>query len=209
MSYKKDITEEQSFEIQDELQIRKLIEDKTGWQFELTKNSRYDYDLQLFNWGEDPDNPEDRDLIGYVEVEVAGDDSAWQTGEFPDYWPTVNLLARKIYQSRGSGPALRWGALKDNYHRTVYLKFCNDLSNCFAVAIDEAHRAVQNGTGFMDTIYPDDPYHHTFAKLEPEDSALYWGIDDCVAFITEHLTNVFDDGIQSDISAHRRAGGDR
>lgn len=208
MSFDRDDLAAQSYEIIEELQIRQILETRTNWQYEFTKNSRYDYDLQLFNWGQTPRDDESRELIGYVEIEVANEDSDWQTGALPESWNTVNLLARKVYEYNGRAASPQWGGPKEDYWRTIYLKFNHQLDNCFAVAVDDAHRAVQYRGGQLMTLYDDNPRNWTFLKLDPEDESITYGIDACVQFITDHLTQIAERGRKTDMAAFAAGGGE-
>ena len=58
--------EKQSYEIQDELKIRKTLERHTDWQFELTKNSKFAYDLRITEWDDEPATDDDNRGLGYV-----------------------------------------------------------------------------------------------------------------------------------------------
>jgi len=110
-------------DIENELKVRKLLEEHTDWSFEFTKNDRYAVDMQLFDWGEPPVDADARSLVGYVEIEVANEESDWDTGEFP--WPRVNFLKRKI--RLWDWDKNNWGDLKANARKTIYLKFNNQL----------------------------------------------------------------------------------
>jgi len=212
MSFDGDDLSSQSYEIVSELVIRGILEQQTDWQYEFTKNSKYDYDLQLFDWGEQPDSPSDRELIGYVEIEVANEDSAWQTGPFPDNWSTTNVLARKVYQY--DKYTREFGALKDDAWRTIYLKFNHEIDNCFAIPIDEADRAVEHRGAEVNTWRKDKRHkkrNWTFVELSPSDEQLVYGIADAVELIVDHLSHVAEYGREVDLTsfAYTDGGEDR
>lgn len=208
MSFDRDDLDAQSYEIIEELRVRNILEERTDWQYEFTKNGRYDYDLVLFDWGDSPRDDESRELIGYVEIEVANEDSDWQSGEFPSHWDSTNLLARKVYSTERRGAQLSWGRPKSDYWRTVYLKFNHCINNCFAIAIDDAHRAVQYDDGEINTWYQNSPRNWTFLELNPDDDRITYGVDESVEFITNHLSTVASVGRETDIGAFRRGRGD-
>jgi len=210
MSFDGDDLSSQSYEIVSELVIRGILEQQTEWQYEFTKNSKYDYDLQLFDWGEEPDGPSDRNLIGYVEIEVTNEDSAWQTGSFPDNWDTTNVLARKVYQYDNC--SRQFGGLKHDAWRTIYLKFNHEIDNCFAIPIDEVDRAVEHRGAELNTWRGEGRYkkrNWTFIELVPSDEQLVYGIADAVELIIEHLSHVAEYGREVSLTnfAHTAGGG--
>jgi len=208
MSFEADDLNNQSYEIVSELVIRGIIEQQTDWQYEFTKNSKYGYDLQLFDWGAQPDGPSDRELIGFVEIEVTNENSAWQTGAFPDSWSTTNVLARKVYQY--DKYAREFGALKDDAWRTVYLKFNHEIDNCFAIPIDEVDRAVEHRGAKVNTWRKDRRHkkrNWTFVELPPSDEQLVYGIGDAVELIVNHLSHVAEYGREVNLTSSAYIGG--
>lgn len=174
--------DEQSYEIEDELKIRKTLEEHTNWSFEFTKNSQYAPDLQLHDWGSQPTAPGDRELTGFVELERAHADSDWQTGDLPDSWSTVNFLKRKLY--RWDFDANEWDGLKEGFTQTVYLKFNHRMDNCFCASLE---RIRADGNEFA---YNGGGRQNEFFALHPESSSVRHGIHDCVQYIETHLSQV-------------------
>lgn len=173
----------QSYEYKDELKIRKILERETDWQFEFTKNDQYQYDLAITQWEDNPSSPEDNDVVGYVELERARRDKAksWITGDIPDGWYYLSFLQRKVRsydRTRGT-----WEGLRDDYRRTVYLKFNHAMDNCFAAPIESIHR---DGSR---TKASDGGYNSTYLKLDEDHADVRYGISDCVAFVKEYLTD--------------------
>jgi len=173
---------EQDYNIKDELEIRKILEESTEWCFEFTKNERYDYDLHITEWDNEPNTPDDNRTLGYVELERADNKQrSWQTGNFPDSWVYYSFLERKVreYNHRHK----RWEGLKDEYQRTVYLKFNHALDNCFAAPITAIYR-----DGEL-TKRSDGSYNNTYRKLDFGHPDVAEGLDDCVEFIEKHLSS--------------------
>jgi len=171
-------------DIENELKVRKLLEEHTDWSFEFTKNDRYAVDMQLFDWGEPPVDADARSLVGYVEIEVANEESDWDTGEFP--WPRVNFLKRKI--RLWDWDKNNWGDLKANARKTIYLKFNNQLDNCFAACVERVHQDHQSEW----TLGHDSPPHRTqdVLQMHPEADALQWGIHDCIGFVETYYSEL-------------------
>jgi len=171
-----------NYEIKDELKIRKVLEKHTDWDFEFTKNDQYQYDLTIYQWDDDPQTRDDQKVIGYVELERCrrDRDKSWVMGAVPDNWYYLSFLQRKVrdYDWR----AERWTGLKDDYDRTVYLKFNHAMTNCFAAPIEAIHR---DGTN---TKRSDGGYNSTYLKLEKDHPEVEYGIKSCVGFIKGYLT---------------------
>lgn len=183
--------DKQSYQIKDELQIRKTLEAHTDWQFEFTKNDKFAYDLKITEWAEEPRSDGDKTVIGYVELERSRADKqhSWITGGIPDGWYYLSFLQRKVrefdYRMR------RWDGLKDDYDRTVYLKFNHALDNCFAAPIAAIHR---DGT---QTKRSDGTPENTYLALDQGHPEVHVGIEECVGFIERYLTR--KDPSQSDL----------
>lgn len=182
---------EQSYEIKDELKIRGILESRTDWSYEFTKNSKYEYDLQLFRWRDPPEGPDDRQHVGYVEIERANDESDWQSGPVPEYWPELRFCRRKIDDGRPP----TWRGPKDESERTVYLKFNYEVDNCFAAAIPHIRDYGEK------TYWPPgkETRNSAFYALSPDSDAIAFGIDECIDLIQEYLTlngklQQFDEG---------------
>jgi hypothetical protein len=164
-----------TYEIVDELQIRKRLEAETEWRYEFTKGAKYGYDLKLYRWSETPDGPSDRHLFGYVELERA---TGWQKGAIPDGWHYYSFLRRKVHEFEGVG---RWGDLKPNAERAVYLKFNRELDNCFVApikAIDEWGEETKRSDGRRENTYLKLPFDHPTVSV---------GINDAVSYIQRYL----------------------
>lgn len=172
----------QSYEFKSELKIRKVLEQHTDWQFEFSKNGQYKYDLAITEWESSPQTPDDNDVIGYVELERSRRDKkhSWVTGSIPKTWPYLSFLQRKVRDfDHDKG---KWQGVKDNYHRTVYLKFNHALDNCFAAPIEVIHKDGNR------TKRSDGSYNATYLKLDKSHGDVHTGTEDCVNFIREFLT---------------------
>lgn len=173
--------DDQSYEVVDELKIRKLLEAGTNWSFEFRKNDKYDYDLQLYRWDEAPDSPTDKELAGYVEIERSAASSDWQTGPIPEHWPVLRVPRRKVDRH---GYNQEWFGPKDDIERTVYLKFNHRVDECFAVPLLDVREFGEvdywppDARGRMDTFY----------SIDAESDILTWGIEDSITRITDYLS---------------------
>jgi len=177
-----DDLDSQSYEIKDELKIRKVLEQHTEWNFVFNKNTEYQYDLAITEWGSEPTDHSDNEVIGYVELERSRRDKkhSWVTGEIPNTWYYLSFLQRKVrdYDHRRNC----WQGLKDDYNRTVYLKFNHALDNCFSAPIEAIHL---DGEA---TKMSDGSYNNTYLKLDSDHPDVRHGVKDSVEFIQKYLT---------------------
>lgn len=172
----------QSYEIKDELKIRKVLEKHTDWQFEFTKNDKFDYDLRITEWNDEPEGPSDNRILGYVELERSRRDKecSWITGDIPDSWYFYSFLERKVLNY--DRVMQTWDGLKEHYNRTVYLKFNHALDNCFAAPITAIYR---DGTR---TKRSDGTRTNTYRKLRFGHPEVAVGIQDSIELIESHLS---------------------
>jgi hypothetical protein len=167
------------YNIEVELKIRKVLEENTDWNFEFNKNDeRYEYDIKFFRWEEDDSGTLQKNHYGYVELERA---RKWKTGEKPDNWKYYSFLERKVldYDHRTKS----WQDPKDNYERTIYLKFNQLLDNCFAAPVQSIYRdgkRTKRSTG---------EYNDTYRKLPFSHGDVVEGIQGCVEYIDQFLCN--------------------
>jgi len=171
-----------SYEIKDELKIRKVLEKHTDWEFEFSKNDKYQYDLTIYQWDDEPQTRDDQEVIGYVELERCRRDKekSWVMGAVPDEWYYLSFLQRKV--RKYDWDTQSWEGLKQHYDRTVYLKFNHAMTHCFAAPIEVIYR---DGA---QTKRSDGGYNSTYLKLDKDHVDVKHGIQTCVEFVEEYLT---------------------
>jgi len=189
--------------MQSELEVRQILEEKTDWAYEFTKNDKYDVDMQLFDWGDPPVHAESRSLVGYVEIEVASDESDWQSGSFPSHWGHVSFLKRKIRHWNHRRD--RWGGLRSKARQTMYLKFNNDLDNCFTAPVERVHHDYQ----YEKTRAGQRPPSRTqdVLCLHPDHDSITWGVHESIKAIEAYF-NELDNEQQSLSNFDFSDGGD-
>lgn len=175
--------------IQSELKVRGILEERTDWYFEFTKNDKYQVDMQLYDWGEPPVDADSRSFVGYIEVEVASEKSDWQTGDIPEYWNEISFLKRKIRTwdyTHG-----RWGSIRPKARETLYLKFNHELDNCFVAPVER--------------VFHDHNYERTRGRaqppsrtqdvycLHPDHDSITWGTHDVIKRIEAYFDALDDD----------------
>lgn len=173
--------EKQSYEIKGELEIRKLLESNTDWDFEFRKNEKYAYDLCIHQWNDEPAGPDDNDVVGYIELERARKDKSksWVTGDVPEGWHFYSFLERKIRSydyERGC-----WTGLQGDHDRTVYIKFNHALDNCFTAPITTIYRDGQI------TKRSDGSPKNTYRALSLYNDSVAVGIADTIDLVEDWL----------------------
>jgi len=180
-----------------ELKIRKVLEEYTDWEFEFNKNGdKYEYDIKFYRWEDDGTGDLEKVHYGFVELERA---RKWRTGDIPDNWTYYSFLERKVRDyDRALG---KWTGPKQNYQRTVYLKFNQLLDNCFAAPVVKIYNLGDR------TKRSDGSYNNTYRKLGFDNDAVVTGIEDSVEFIDQFLCN--KDSPQQTLLRFAADGGDK
>ncbi len=172
-----------SYDITDELIIRKILEKSSNYKYEFSKNENvYGCDLKMYMY-EPNGNEWSRSLVGMIEVEKA---LTWKGKNIPENWYCISFLKRKLFKYNWSG--YEFMDVPKYNDLTFYLKFNKDYSNCFCQRMDVI---VDKGK---------DSYRNTFDSyiLESNYNGSYWevnkefvvfGINECIEFITNELKN--------------------
>lgn len=177
----------QSYEIKGELEIRKLLESNTDWDFEFRKNEKYAYDLCIHQWDSEPSGPSDNNVIGYIELERARRDKpkSWVTGDIPNGWHFYSFLERKIRDYDYEKAC--WEGLQSDHSRTVYIKFNHALDNCFAAPVTTIYREGEI------TKRSDNTPKNTYRKLGFNNDSVAVGISESINLVEDWLNRSNDD----------------
>lgn len=190
-----DVGGDDGYGIKSELEVRKVLEGRTDWCFEFTKNEKYDVDLQLFDWGEPPIDADSRSLVGYVEIEVASDESDWQSGDIPSNWTHVSFLKRKV--RNWDYNRSRWAGLRPKARQTMYLKFNNSLDNCFVAPVERIHHDFGYEKTRKRHVKPPSRKQDVLC-LHPNHDSVTWGIHESIKAIESYFDEL--DGEQQSLS---------
>lgn len=115
------------YEIDTELRIRKILENYTGYQFEIRKNEDpYAYDLVVYFYDTSNVGSPAIPLI-FVEIEQS---ETWKD-KYPSNWKAYSFLARKVFKFDKTIDAFT-NELKDNANKTIYIIFNQSLTDCIA-----------------------------------------------------------------------------
>lgn len=184
---------EQTFDIRNELKIRKILEKNTDWHIEFNENydNPYEYDLSYFYHKENTktETGYEKQFRGYIELEVHHN---WKTKSIPSYWREPSFLKRKCYKWDYENN--KWSnEHKNNYDKTVYLKFNNNLTYCFVLSIPNI---IEKGH-IIDYRGDPDDYHEAFIGVDKD--KIYWGIDNCIEYINNFMEEKMDKEVEFDI----------
>jgi len=172
-------TDEASFNFEDELKIRKKIERHTSWNYEFDKNGdKYGYDLVVTGWDDTPTDPQDKQLLGFVELERATANT-WDYGKPPSSWNFFSFLTRKVRE--WNSDEKKWDGIKENYDKTIYVRFNHAMTDCVAVPIEVIFRQ-----GF-ETKKSQGTYNESFLALDRDNPNLSKGIISSIQQIDSYL----------------------
>lgn len=120
------------FEIETELQLRKIFENKTSHNFEFRKNDdAYGWDIECFRYDQ-VGSDWIRKFCCFVEVEVS---QQW-VNDYPSYWKTYSFLARKIHPFVNS--RFCFNQLKENGEKCFYLIANKTMTDCKTLYLPDA-----------------------------------------------------------------------
>ena len=123
---------DESFEIDDELRIRQLLDYNTSYLYIFDKSDdKYGYDIESYKYTVFPSGDYRKDFLGYIEVERS---KQWNTFDIPNNWYCISFLKRKVYEYDWSNNHFTDKA--KFYNQTFYLKFNKDLTNCFTQSME-------------------------------------------------------------------------
>ena len=124
---------DQSFKIEEELQMRKVLELYTPWCIQLTKSvGVYDFDMSITKFGFNKKGEHIAEDLGLIELE-----RKWDDGWLED-WYEISILKRKVYDY--DRVREQW---LTNIHRdgeeTLFVKFDKYYKQAFAVTIQDVY----------------------------------------------------------------------
>jgi len=172
---------QESYDIEPELRVRKLLEQSTPFSYVLMKNEDpYGRDLEIWKY-KVKNNPATKTRLGYVEVERA---RLWKDEKIPSNWIELSFLMRKLF-IRNDGD---WGGPKEDSGDTIYLKMNHSMTNCFCASMDYIiHHGKESNRS--NSAFRED----SFWSIPKDDPGIAWGLKDCVTYILQY----FDEGIQN------------
>lgn len=127
-----------SYNIKNELLIRKKLEQITPFNIEFNQNysDKYGYDLECYKHVENNSTEGyEKKFMCFIEVEYG---KTWIDFDLPVKWE-VSFLQRKVREYNYDSKKYE-NKLKDNGNKTIYLKVNSDLTNCYFNKIDFIYR---------------------------------------------------------------------
>jgi len=117
-----------TYNTDDELRIRKILETWFPYNYTLEKNeNKYEYDICLYEIKE----YSKKNLVGYIEIETTPD---WDTYSLPDSY-CFSFLARKVLFYNGEHFINDKIKVEDKSPFTVYFKLNKNFTNGFCCDI--------------------------------------------------------------------------
>lgn len=172
-----DLTKE-SYEIKDELLIRKILEKNTSYNWVFDKNdNKYEYDLKAWRYELYEDGTHDKIFKGFIEVEVG---TGW-VNEWPKNYYCVSFLMRKIFNFDRN--INEFTNKKNDSDKTFYLKFNTSLNNCFCLLMSDI---IQLGKP-SNRNSKNNIYKNSFFEVDKNN--VIWGIENCLTYINNILTS--------------------
>jgi len=172
-------TRKNPFEIDVELEIRKILEKNTSYQFEFQKNEdKFSYDISVFYYfinGADWEKIK----IGFIEVEVS---ERWQT-EYPNYWKDYSFLKRKVYEWNFFDRYYT-GELKSNTEHSIYVIFNKSLTDCICQDMKTVSTFTEKKRFLTGNTRQD-----SFLCTTLDDKRIIKGVDNCLVFIKLFFEN--------------------
>jgi len=172
------ISRSNPFEINLELEIRKLFERNTDYRYEIRKNDdKFGYDLQIYRYFINGGDWVRKD-IAYIELEVS---EKW-VDEYPKYWKDYSFLARKVYKYE-NGSFIN--ELKQNAEKTIYVIFNKNITDCICRDIKTISTFETKSRGVMNNTY-----HDTYLTINYQNSKIIRGIDNMLGYCNSYFNEI-------------------
>lgn len=179
MKYLKQLLEDRdnTFEIDLELKIRKLLEHNVDYTFEIQKNNdKYDYDLKAFKYyikGADYR----KEPIAFIEVEISEN---WKDN-YPSYWEDYSFLMRKVYKWDNKKQTFT-KELKENASKTIYLIVNKNINDaiCQKIPFIAKLEPVEREIGI-------DLRRRMCLRTSKDNPSIIRGFNNCMEFIYEFI----------------------
>ena len=169
------------FEIETELRIRKLFENKTGHEFEFRKNDDpFAWDIECFKYIQRGSEWE-RVFCCFVEVEVS---EQWQN-EYPAYWKTYSFLARKIHPFV-NGRFLT-DQLREHAEKCFYIVCNKSITDCKMICLSDAMSGSFKQCGSLSSL---GSYGSAFRRFPLNSELVYRGFENSVSAVLQFSNNV-------------------
>lgn len=177
------------YSIENELRVRKWLEDITGHQFEFRRNSdQCGYDIQNFYYDKVGSNKFQQRFNCFIEVE---DTPIWVNGVYPRHWRSYSFLRRKVDEFDWDWNVFT-ESLKTDADKTIYLKVAGDMSDMCCAAITDIKKfgkLTRRGKKDFSNDYTAFVYEF---PLDNSDGIVSRGVDECsdyiIQFINSHTT---------------------
>jgi hypothetical protein len=165
------VSRENPFEINVELEIRKIFEYNSDYTFEFQKNEdKYGYDLKVNKYYIDAADYT-KETVAFVEIEVS---ETWKN-EWPSFWKDYSFLARKIYEFDYNNDCFT-SDLKHDADKTIYVIFNKSITDCICQSVINLSKLKMIQRGF------DGVRKNSFLTTSVNDAKIIRGINNMFNF---------------------------
>ena len=174
------VSRKNTFEIDVELQVRKILESISDYHFEFQKNEdKYNYDISVFRY-DISGAVYTKKCIAFVEIEVS---ETWKD-KYPENWHTFSFLKRKVFNFDYDKKVFTKD-LHENADKTIYIilnKSLTDAICCNVCKIATFKDAVNYQTGNL--------RNDTFLRTQVTDKSVIKCLDNCLKRIHSFILNI-------------------
>lgn len=162
-----------SYDIDNELKIRKELENMLNYDIELQKTEdKYSWDISCFRYNIKTNK---KTLLGYIELEQS---DTW-IDEYPLFWKYHSFLARKVFKFNWDKNIFT-SELKNGWGRTVYLIVNNNLTDMICQDIKTISTLKFSYCKVKDRYYND-----CYLRINKNNKIIISGKNNCKNFIKD------------------------
>lgn len=160
-----------NFDIDDELKIRKRLEDMLNYDIELQKTGdKFSWDISCFRYNIKTNK---KTLLGFIELETS---DTW-IDKWPSFWKYHSFLMRKIFKFDWEKNKFT-DELKDEWARTIYLITNKSFTDMFCQSIK-----IISTLNFKYCNIKDRYYNDCFLRIRRNNKKIICGVENCKYFI--------------------------
>lgn len=162
-----------SYDIDEELKIRKKLETMLNYDIELQKtDNKYSWDISCYGYDSKQIY---KSLIGFIELEVS---DTW-IDVYPSFWKYHSFLARKVFKFDRENNKFT-NELKDDWGRTIYLITNKELTDMICQSIK-----VISTLNFSYCNVKNRYYNDCYLRVRKNNKKIVCGEDKCKGFIKD------------------------
>lgn len=169
------------YEIETELRIRKLFENKTGHEFEFRKNDDpFAWDIQCYKYVQSGAEWK-RVFCCFVEVEVS---EQWKN-DYPPHWKTYSFLARKIHPFKNGKFLI--DQLKEHAEKCFYVICNKSITDCKMISLSDAMQGDFKQCGSLSSL---GNYANSFRRFPLNSEIVIRGFENSVDRVLQYANSL-------------------